>query len=125
VLPAIEGRHVFTDIPYLAARSSTPQFLDLVSLTFSQQTGGKTSWSSRALVEDLEKRKYELLVLHERADVPYDPKARYPRYPRLDSAVRAAIGKNYRLCSGLNNNYIYARGPADHDLSGDGCPAQK
>lgn len=123
VLPVMKGRYVFTDIPYLAARTAPPQFLDLVSLTFSQQTGGRTSWSSRSLVEDLQKRKYELLVLHERADVPYDAKARYPRYPRLDSAVRAAIGEHYRLCFDLNNQYIYARRPADQNLPGGSCPA--
>jgi len=124
LLPVMEGRNVFTDVPYLAARTATPQFLDLVSLTFSQQTGGSTSWSSASLVGDLQQRRYELLVLHERADIPYDPTARYPRYPRLDSSVRAAIDAHYRLCFALNNNYVYARRPADKNLPGGSCPSE-
>jgi hypothetical protein len=64
------------------------------------------------------------LILHERADAPYDPMARYPRYPRLDSAVRAAIGERYRLCFDVSNSYVYARIPADPSLPG-GCPAPK
>src|SRR5262249_3914723 len=107
-LPIMKGKSVFTDGPYLAARSSVPQALDLVSLTYSERVVGSASWSSAPLVEDLQKGRYDLVILHERADVPYDPTARYPRYPRLDSAVRRAVSDNYRLCSELDSNYIYA-----------------
>lgn len=105
----MQDHTAFTDIPYLAARKPTPEFLDLVSLTYAERTGGWAGWTSRPLVDALREKKYDLVILHEPADVPYDPAARYPRYPRLDGAVRKAITENYAYCFDLEDSYVYQR----------------
>ena len=112
---------VFTDIPYLAAKVRTPEFLDLVSLTFTERKPGWAAWSSASLVKTLQDKKYELVILHEPADAPYTPGALYPRYSRLDSNVRTAVSQNYGLCFELDSSYVYGRLSAARSLSGT-CP---
>jgi hypothetical protein len=121
VVPVMDKKLVFTDIPYLAARSHPAQAPDLVSLTYTERKPGRSAWSSASLVNEIGKRNYDLVILYERADAPYDPAALYPRYPRLDVNVRAAIRQNYGLCFELDGSFIYGR------LSGtdavNSCPA--
>jgi hypothetical protein len=120
----------FSDDPYLAARSSTPQAIDLSSLTNSQKRGGWAAWSSAGLAEDLRHKKFQILVLRTRAlHMPYDPSARYPRTHRLDSTVQLAVGQNYSLCfqSEESEDYgqlnVYGALPTQPNSSADPCPA--
>lgn len=123
------NKAVFTDDPYLSARSSTPQAIDLSSLTNSVKRGGWAAWSSMPLVEEMRHKKYQLLVLRTHAPyMPYDLNARYPRTHRLDSAVQTAIGKNYAVClqSEESEDYgrLYVYGPLSGvNSSAEACPA--
>jgi hypothetical protein len=123
VLPLMAGKSVFTDIPYLAARTRPAQFPDLVSLTYTERKPGLAAWSPAAAVSDLRSRAYDLAILYERADSPYDAAARYPRYPHIDGAIRAAIQQNYELCFELDKTYIYGRFAGAGSTAGNGCPA--
>jgi hypothetical protein len=116
-------RATFTDIPYLAARMRSPEFLDLVSLTYSERTHSSAAWSSQPLKNALRDRKYEVLILHQPADISYDPGARYPRYPRLDGEVLRAINENYGYCFDFDGSYIYQLLPAVGEFSRASCPA--
>jgi hypothetical protein len=101
MLPLITNRRVFSDDPYLAARTTTPQAVDLSSLTNTENKGGWPAWSSERIAKDLRGKEYELVILRTpmRAPYfPYDPSALYPRTHRLDSAVQTAISNNYNLC---------------------------
>jgi hypothetical protein len=123
------NKAVFTDDPYLSARSDTPQAIDLSSLTNSAKRGGWAAWSSTPLVEEIRHKKYQILVLRTHAPyMPYDVNARYPRTHRLDSAVQNAIGENYAVClqSEESEDYgrLYVYGPLNgaNSLAED-CPA--
>ncbi len=126
----MQNKLSFSDDPYLSARSSTPQAIDLSSLTNSQKRGGWAAWSSAGLTENLRQKKFQILVLRTRAmHMPYDPSARYPRTHRLDSTVQMAVGENYSLCfqSEESEDYgqlnIYGPMPAHTASSADPCPA--
>ena len=122
VLSLMENKQVFTDIPYLAARSSSPQSVDLSSLINTEKMGGQTAWSSAKLVEALEDKKYDLVILVKPVDEwPYDPAAQYPRAPRLDSAMQRAIALNYHLCFERDMTYVYSRVSGESKSIGDGC----
>jgi hypothetical protein len=121
VLPVMDQKRVFTDIPYLAARTQPAQALDLVSLTYTERKPGRTAWSSAALVSEFQHRNYDLVILYERAEEPYDPRALYPRYPRLDGNVRAAIRQNYGFCFELDGSFIYGRLSGSPEAA-HGCP---
>lgn len=123
VAKLLNGRYVFTDIPYLAARTSLPQLLDLVSLTYSERTKSSSRWSSDLLVQTLQDKAYEVVILQESPEAPYDPIARYPRYPRLDSDTRVAIVKNYSLCYQLDGSYVYGRILSNSPSPGNSCPS--
>jgi hypothetical protein len=123
VLPVMDQKLVFTDIPYLAARTRSAQALDLVSLTYTERKPGRAAWSSASLVSEFQNRNYELVILNERADEPYDPAALYPRYPRLDGNVLAAIRQNYGLCFELDGSFIYGRLSGAGPNAGNSCPA--
>ena len=104
LLPYSEHRRILTDIPYLAARSSAPEALDLASLTYAANAG---QWSATPLIAALDKKQYESVILGEGALTPYDQAALYPRYPHLNSEVQTAILRNYSLCFKLNGVYVY------------------
>jgi hypothetical protein len=110
IVRLIGNRTVFTDMPYIGARSSAPQFLDPASLTYASRTGG---WSGTELVKQLEQRQYEFVILSELPSQPYDPAARYPRYPHLGLDIRTAIVHNYHLCLEVDKTYFYT--PANFD----------
>ena len=93
VAALMDRRQVFTDIPYLAARTHAPQSIDLASLVNTERRGGWAGWSSKGLTRNLEEKKYDLVILVKPVDEwPYNPAALYPRWPRLDSAIQSAIG---------------------------------
>jgi hypothetical protein len=119
----MENKAVFTDIPYLAARNQSAQFTDPVSLTYTERKPGPTAWSSTSLAGSLKNRTYDLVILYERADEPYNPAALYPRYPRLDGSIRLAVQQNYQLCFELDKAYIYGRLTGAGSSVGNGCPA--
>lgn len=125
VVALVENRQVFTDIPYLAARTQTPQSIDLASLLNTERNGGWAGWSSKGIARNLQEKKYDLVILVKPVDEwPYNPTAYYPRWPRLDSAVQNAIERNYRFCFELDASYIY--GPLSHEGSpGSDCPVLK
>jgi hypothetical protein len=111
----VEHRRVFSDVPYLAARSSTPEALDAASLTYAARTG---SWSGATIVSSLSRQEYELVALSAPVDSLVDTGLAFPRYPHLSPAIGAAIRENYRLCSTVDGVLIY------RPFSGDnvGCP---
>lgn len=123
VLPLMENKRVFTDIPYLAARTSTPQLPDLASLINTERKGGWTGWSSAKIVEDFREKKYDLVILVKPVfEWPYDPAAHYPRAPRMDAAMQRAIAQNYNFCFELDASYVYSPIPAG-SASNHQCPA--
>jgi hypothetical protein len=118
LIPLIVNRRVFTDIPYVAARATPPESLDLASLLNSER--GRRGWSSAAVVRDLSDKRYSLVILSQPIEEAYLPAGLYPRYPRMDAAMQAAISENYSLCSRLANAYIYA--PLSSERSSPICP---
>lgn len=105
IVRLVGTKKVLTDISYVGARSSSPQLLDPASLTYAEQKSGV--WSSQAIVNELQRREYEIVVLNERADIPYDPAALYPRYPHFDANIRAAITHSYTLCLETQHAFVY------------------
>jgi hypothetical protein len=118
--PIVAGRHVFTDLPYVAARESQPEALDLASLINSERSNPGHGWSSSVIVHDLSERKYALVVLSQPIEEVYVPAGLYPRYPRMDESMRSAIRQNYGLCSHTVVSYIYAPLTPEQNLR---CPA--
>ncbi|MBS1850150.1 MAG: glycosyltransferase family 39 protein [Acidobacteria bacterium] len=121
-LPLLATQHVFTDIPYLSARKPQPEFVDLAALYNTENAGPKARWSPDALAQDLQQKKYDLLILNELVTLPYVAPGRYPRYPRLDAEVYNAIGHNYTLCFAAEASYVYAPLPQD-PYTPTACPA--
>jgi hypothetical protein len=122
------NKHVFSDIPYVAARANPPELIDLASLTNTELSGGKAAWSSLSVIEDLQANKYDLAVL----SVPVsesilpNPNSRYPRYPRIDAGIQKAIHQYYPYCFRLNKAYVYApTAPADLSLQACSVPMQQ
>jgi hypothetical protein len=105
IVPLAENKRVFTDIPYLAARTSNPQLLDPASLTYAERTAG--AWSSSELAKQLEQRQYDVVITAEPLGEPLDPAARYPRYPHLGMRVRRAISQNYQPCFEVSEVFVY------------------
>jgi hypothetical protein len=102
----MKDKRVFTDEPYLAARTSNPQAIDLASLINTERTGGWAAWSSAMIAQALQNKRYELVILRTPMAppyLPYEPKAAYPRYPRLDDALQVAVIQNYHLCFQTEN----------------------
>ncbi len=128
----VGDRRVFTDIPYLAARTSSFELLEPASLMNTERAGGRVAWSSAAIAKALQEKKYELVVLSFPVDAPYDPVDRYPRYAHLDSAVRTAIAGHYHLCfhldtsdvnGGAETRYVYGTLPIDPNVPDRSCPS--
>jgi hypothetical protein len=124
VAALMENKHVLTDIPYLAARMPTPQSLDLASLINTERTGGWAAWSSAQLAQGLKARQFDLVILAEHVDDwPYNRAALYPRWPRLDSVMQAAIDQNYDFCFELDASYVY--GPRSPGSNSSNCPSHQ
>ncbi len=111
-VPIVEKMQVFTDIPYLAARASSPEFLDTASLVYAERPGTQAAWSTD-LANAFAQKKYDLIILSAPVEELYFKGGHYPRYPHLDSAVEAAISKNYVLCTASGAVYLY--GPLTSD----------
>ena len=124
IVNTTKDKHVFTDIPYVAARSSTPQLVDLASLINTELIGGWAGWSSRGLVKLLEEKKYELVVLSQPVEKAPIPSGRYPRAPRLDAAIQTAIAGNYSFCFEFDSSYFYAPLGSTRNSVGITCPSQ-
>jgi hypothetical protein len=107
VLLLLKDRSVFTDDGYLEARTSKPEALDLSSLSNTARVGGWAAWDSGSLVRQLQQQEFDTLILRTRLDLPFDPRARYPRTWRLDAAIRHAIAANYMMCTKIDNSYGY------------------
>ena len=129
LIPLVETRKVFTDVPYLAARTPTFELLEPASLMNTERAKG---WSSAGVAETLKEKGYDLVILSDAVDRPYDPGARYPRYAHLDAALRNAIGENYALCFQVDTSfvngesetrYVYAPLSADRHYGESNCPA--
>ncbi len=127
----VEKRRVFTDVPYLAARTSTLELMEPASLMNTERAAARVAWSSAIVERNLQEKKYELVVLGFPLDSPYNPDERYPRYGHLDSKVRTAIANNYRLCAQLETSdvegaseirYVYAPLADDVNSNDVGCP---
>jgi hypothetical protein len=123
VVSVVRNRRVFTDVPYLAARNTDPGLVDLASLINTEKTRGWASWSSDRTVEDLQQGRYELVVLSTKAEEALVPSGRYPRWPRLDPDLKAAISAHYVLCYTLQNVYVYVPGNTRADEGNAACPA--
>lgn len=124
LVPLVSSRKVFSDLPYLAARSSPPELIDMSSLINTERTGGEAGWSSIKLVHDLEQQEYDLVVLMapiERAILP-NPASRYPRTPRINAGIQSAIVQNYHFCFELSEAFVYA--PNKSRAETEGCPSK-
>lgn len=107
VVALVAGQRVFSDIPFVAARASTPEALDLASLLNSERSGAGRGWSSAGVVNALSAKQYSLVILSQPVEEAYIPAGLYPRYPRMDTAMKAAIQQNYALCSKSTVAYVY------------------
>ena len=124
LVPLVSSRKVFSDLPYLAARSSPPELIDMSSLINTERTGGAAGWSSVKLVHDLEEQEYDLVVLMapiEHAILP-NPASRYPRTPRINVGIQSAIIQNYQFCFELSEAFVYA--PKKSRAEAKGCPSK-
>ncbi len=119
LVPLLSGHRVFTDIPFVAARTPSPETVDLASLLNSERSGSR-GWSSGEVVEDLRAQKYSLVILSQPIEEAYIPAGLYPRYPRLNAAMQAAIQQSYALCSRSTVAYVY--GPVIHGTNSPSCP---
>lgn len=121
MVPLVENKSVFTDIPYLAARSTSLELTDPASLTNMERTG---AWSSAGITRALREQKYDLVILSQAVDTSSAlVTATYPRYPHLDSIVQTTIANNYGLCLQVDTVYVYVPLPMDKALIGDNCPS--
>jgi hypothetical protein len=118
--PLVADRHIFSDIPYVAARAATPEALDLASLINSERSKTGHGWSSAAVVQNLDEKKYSLVILSQPVEQAYVPNGLYPRYPRMDEAMQTAIRDNYSLCSHSAVAYIYC--PLHSDSASPSVP---
>jgi hypothetical protein len=100
-------RHMFSDIPYLAARASVPGLIDLASLVNTERRTSPWSWSSESLVEDLKRKRYEVVALSTPIEQTILPDGLYPRAPRMDTKMQHAIAENYELCGEIDKVYLY------------------
>ena len=105
LLPYAAHKQVFSDIPYLAARTAEPAALDMASLTYAVRSG---NWSTAPLVDALDQKKYSLIILGQGGLSEYDPAALYPRYPHLDPSIQAAIRRNYSFCADVDGASLYS-----------------
>lgn len=107
LVPVVQQTRVFTDIPYLAARSSSPAYLDTASLVYAERGGSQGAWS-RDLTLALQEKKYDYVILSAPAEALYSRGERYPRYPHFDIAVKSAIVQNYDSCGTIGLIHVYA-----------------
>jgi hypothetical protein len=115
----VENKSVLTDIPYLAARTSSLELLDPASLTNMERTG---AWSAAGIMRELEEKKYELVVLSQAPNTSSAVlTATYPRYPHLDSKVQTAIADNYGLCFRTDTAFVYVPLSTDGSSIGSNC----
>jgi hypothetical protein len=102
----IGSRSTFTDIPYVAARTSPPQLVDLGSLINAEKSG-RHDWSSVSVLNGLRNGKYEFVILSLPVDQIPVIHGLYPRHPRLTAEMQSAIRQHYRLCQQSGDAYIY------------------
>ena len=105
----VEHKNVLTDVPYLAARTPSQEFLDATSLRYAE---GVHRWSPAAVVSDLDKQSFDAVILHESLD-KMEQEEGHDRYPRLSMSVREAIRRSYGLCYQKDSAIVYARVPRD------------
>jgi hypothetical protein len=101
----VADRNVLTDIPYLAARTSSQEFLDATSLRYAEVVH---RWSPLAVVRDLDGQSFEAVILHEPLS-KMEKEEGQDRYPRLGAAIRAAIKRNYGFCYQTDSVSVYGR----------------
>lgn len=112
----VKGKQVLSDIPYVAARSATPEFLDPVSLVYEERRGG---WSSEEIVRRVDRQTYDYVILESTVD---DPRRASPRYQTLSPPLRKAIQANYTLCFEKNSAFVYAPRKDFAQNSPPSCP---
>ena len=121
VAALVQGRRILTDLPFLAARSGNPGLIDLASLINTQKSHNALSWSSEQVSNSVARKDYEVILLSTPVEKAYIPNGRYPRWPRLDAHMKAAIANDYSFCFELQNTYIYAPKVAPGQVLS--CPA--
>ncbi|MBI3756922.1 MAG: hypothetical protein HY267_02995 [Deltaproteobacteria bacterium] len=99
--PLVQNRRLLTDIPYLGARSLTPELLDPVSYAYAERT---KFWSSEEVVKALTRKEYDLVILQRPLD---DVIAETTRYPTLSPTLQATIGAQYGFCAEVTSAYLY------------------
>lgn len=97
----VKNRRLLTDIPYLGARSLTPELLDPVSYAYAERT---KFWSPEEVVKALTSKQYDLIILRRPLD---DATAETTRYPTLSPTLRTTIGAQYGLCAEVASAYLY------------------
>lgn len=101
LVPYVRGERIFTDIPYLAARSASLELLEPIALTHKERVH---AWSSVGIVEGLNSNSYDIVILDRAVS---DPRWEGGRNLFLSNQVRQAIAGNYRLCLEVQDAYIY------------------
>jgi hypothetical protein len=101
----VEKRNILTDIPYLAARTPSQEFLDATSLHYAEMVH---RWSAAAVVRDLDAQLYDAVVLHDPLS-RMDKEEGSDRYARLGTAIRQAIERNYGICYQMDSVSVYGR----------------
>jgi hypothetical protein len=92
---------ILTDVPYLATNSAQPEFVETISLRFSEKAG---VWSPRLVESSLQQKAYDLVALHWSLD---DPRWENFRYARLGPQLRKSIRDNYSFCAVAEGVYFY------------------
>jgi hypothetical protein len=100
-VPIVRSEKILTDVPYLATNSAQPQFVETISLRFSEKAG---VWSPLPIEAVLQQKQYDLVVLHWSLD---DPRWDYHRYARLGPELRRSIRENYSFCAVVQGVYFY------------------
>ena len=101
----VEHENILTDIPYLAARTPSEEFLDATSLRYAEVVH---RWSPAAVVRDLDAQLFDAVILHAPLNRMEEEEAQ-DRYPRLGAVIRQAIQRNYGICYQKEYVNVYGR----------------
>jgi len=103
----VRDRRVFTDVPYVGARSRSPELLDSVPHAYMEKA---QAWDPVPPVEALDARAYELVILQRPIDDARLATARYPtrrsqdpERDRQELRVLLRVGDAVRLRSGYGS----------------------
>jgi hypothetical protein len=131
VVPLLQSKRVLTDVPYVAARTPSNEFLDVVSLINAELVGGWAGWTSATVVSNLQESRYDFVILSQSVESSYN-KSDPSRYPHLDAAIQKAISANFDFCAQLKTSevedkplYVYTPVMSASNPMGGSCPGTR